>query len=146
LSIEEERVVANDYTIRFRKRFYQLLQPIYPGQRGGRVVIELRLDGKMAIRFCGKYLRYAKAPLGSSTGGAAPRPPEFSAFAADASKEAGPAPGEGAGPTGVQPASGRSGRTLAEPSPPDGGADDSHKWPWRPAEDHPWRKGSERKK
>jgi len=26
----EERVVANDYTIRFQNRFYQLLKPIYP--------------------------------------------------------------------------------------------------------------------
>ncbi len=51
LSIQEERVVANDYTIRFRNRFYQLLKPVHPGERGGRVVIELRLDGKMAIRF-----------------------------------------------------------------------------------------------
>ena len=51
LSIQEERVVANDYTIRFRNRFYQLLPPVHPGQRGGRVVVELRLDGSMAIRF-----------------------------------------------------------------------------------------------
>ena len=29
LSIQEQRVVANDYTIRFRNRFYQLLKPIY---------------------------------------------------------------------------------------------------------------------
>ena len=58
LSIQEGRVVANDYTIRFRNRFYQLLQPVYPGERGGKVVIELRLDGSMAIRFRGHYLKF----------------------------------------------------------------------------------------
>jgi transposase len=147
LSIQEERVVANDYTIRFRNRFYQLLKPIYPGQRGGRVVIELRLDGSMAIRFRGKYLRYAEAPLGSRPGGSAPRPPEFSALAADASlEEEGPVPGEGTEPPGVQPTTGRSGRTPAEPCPPDGEANDTQKRPRRPAEDHPWRKGFQRHK
>src|SRR5271165_5454559 len=48
LSHQEQRVVANDYTIRFRNRFYQLLKPVYPGRRGGKVVIELRRDGRMA--------------------------------------------------------------------------------------------------
>ena len=36
-------MVANDYTVRFRNRFYQLLKPVYPGQRGGKVVIELTI-------------------------------------------------------------------------------------------------------
>ena len=43
--------MANDYTVRFRNRLYQLDKPIYPGERGGKVVIEVRLDGTMAIRF-----------------------------------------------------------------------------------------------
>src|SRR5436190_11508246 len=99
LSLQEERVVANDYTIRFRNRFYQLLKPVYPGQRGGKVVIELRLDGEMAIRFGGRYLKYREVPVGCSPGGSAPRPPEFNALAADASgAEEGPAPGEGGEP------------------------------------------------
>src|SRR5262249_20128876 len=50
LSLQEERVVSNDYTIRFQNRFYQLLPPIYPGERGGRVVIETRLDGTITQR------------------------------------------------------------------------------------------------
>jgi hypothetical protein len=50
LSHQEQRVVANDYTIRFRNRFDQLLKPVHPGERGGKVVIEVRLDGSMAIR------------------------------------------------------------------------------------------------
>jgi hypothetical protein len=31
LWIQEQRVVANDYTVRFRNRFYQLLPPVWPG-------------------------------------------------------------------------------------------------------------------
>jgi hypothetical protein len=148
LAHQEERVVANDYTIRFRNRFYQLLPPAHPGQRGGRVVIELRLDGSMAIRFRGQYLKYREVTGGSSPGGSAPRPPEFSAQAADASggQEQGPTPCAEAGPAGVQPAGGRSGRTPAEPYPPDGGAKDNGKGQRRPAEDHPWRKPFQRQK
>lgn len=146
LSLPEERVVANDYTIRFRNRFYQLLKPVYPGERGGRVVIELRLDGSMAIRFRGKYLKYQEVP--GSPGGSAPRPPEFSALAADAragAEEGRASTGEAAAP-GVQPTGGRSGRTPAEPYPPDGAADDTKKGQKGPAKDHPWRKPFKRQK
>ena len=148
LSLQEERVVANDYTIRFHNRFYQLLPPVWPGQRGGKVVIEQRLDGTMAVRFRGRYLKYAEVPLGGSPGGSTPRPPEFSAWAADASagEEAGRVSPEETPAPGVQPAGGRSGRTPAEPYPPDGGAKDSKKGPHRPAEDHPWRKPFQRRK
>jgi hypothetical protein len=137
LSLQDKRVVANDYTIRLCNRFDQLLPPVYPGLRGGKVVIESRLDGTMAIRFNGKYLKFSEI---ACPGGSAPRPPEFNAFTADASREEeGPAPG-GTGPAGMQPAGGRSGRTPAEPYPPDGAAKDSGKPTKRPAEDHPWRK------
>jgi transposase len=147
LSIQEQRVVANDYTIRFRNRFDQLLKPIYPGERRGRVVIELRLDGSMAIRFGGHYLNYRELPPAAGLGGSAPKPPEFDAWAADAREEAeGRASGEEAPAPGVPPAGGRSGRTPAEPYPPAGGADDSKEGPRRPAEDHPWRKGFKRQK
>lgn len=138
LSIHEERVVANDYTIRLHNRFYQLLPPVWPGERGGKVVIELRLEGTMAIRFRDRYLQYAEV-LPEASG-------EFSALAADASgEEEGPVP-EGAGPTGMQPTVGRSGRTPAEPYPPDGEAKDTRKEKRRPAEDHPWRRPYKRKK
>jgi transposase len=147
LSLQEERVVANDYTIRFRNRFYQLLKPVYPGERGGRVVIELRLDGTMAVRFRGHYLNYQEVTAARRPGGAAPRPPEFSALAADASGEKeGPAPGAGTEPTGIQPTGGRSGRTPAEPYPPAGAGDDTAKGRRRPAEDHPWRKPFKRQR
>jgi hypothetical protein len=147
LSIQEQRVVANDYTVRFRNRFYQLLKPVHPGERGGRVVIELRLDGSMAIRFRGKYLKYQEVPAAGQAGGSAPRPPEFSALAADASAgETGPAPQPGSGPAGVQPTVGRSGRTPAEPYPPDGAAKNSGSKQRRPAENHPWRSGFKKAK
>jgi transposase len=76
LSIQHERVVTNDYTVRFENRIYQIGKPVYPGLRLGRVRIELRLDGTMAIRFGDKYLTYQEVPArGEALGGAAPRPP-----------------------------------------------------------------------
>src|SRR5262245_20299972 len=147
LSIQEERVVANDYTVRFRNRSYQLLPPALPGQRGGRVVIELRLDGALAIRFQGRYLKYRELPAGCSPGGSAPSPPEFSALAADARGEAeGSTPLAEAEPLGIQPTAGRSGRTPTEPYPPNGAGDDNAKAQRRPSATHPWRKPFKRQK
>jgi hypothetical protein len=147
LSIQEERVVANDYTIRFQNHFYQLLKPIYPGERGGRAVVETRLDGSLAIRFRSHYLKYQKVTPEAQVGGSAPKPPEFSALAADASvEEKDRDPQEEARSPGVQPTGGRSGRTPAEPYPPDGEADDTRKRAKGPAKDHPWRKPFKRPK
>lgn len=147
LSIQEQRVVANDYTIRFHKRVYQLLKPIYPGERGGKVVIERRPDGSMAIRFGGHYLKYQEIAPPAVAGGSAPRPPEFSALAADARAraEAGRASEEAAAP-GVPPTGGRSGRTPAEPYPPTGGGDHTPKPKKSPAKEHPWRRPFKRPK
>jgi Helix-turn-helix domain len=148
LSIQEERVVTNDYTVRFRNRFYQLLPQVWPGQRGGRVVLEVRLDGELAIRFGSRYLKYQEVPLGCSPGGSAPRPPEFSALAADARGEGEEGRGSVEEPaaSGVPPTGGRSGRTPAEPYPPDGAEEDTAKARGRPAKDHPWRKPFKKKK
>jgi transposase len=141
LSVQYQRVVQNDYTVRFQNRIYQVGKPIYPGLRGGRVVIELRLDGSMALRFRDRYLNYREAVAGGCAGGSAPRPPEFNALAADASEEEGGRTAQASvRPAGVQPTAGRSGRTPAEPYPPDGVAEDSQKGPRRPAADHPWRR------
>jgi len=146
-SVQEQRVVANDYTVRFRSRFYQLLKPIYPGERGGRVMIELRLDGSMAIRFGKHYLKYQEVAPGAGLGGSAPKPPESSASAADArGKQTEPGPVEAARPAGVQPAAGRSGRTPAEPYPPDGAGDDSPARKKSPGKEHPWRRPFKRPK
>ena len=70
LSVQVERVVSNDYVVRWANRHYQLLPPVYPGERGGRVVIEQRLDGSMVIRFGKRYLVYREvvATEGSASG------------------------------------------------------------------------------
>jgi len=145
LSIQEQRVVSNDYTIRLHNRFYQLLPPIYPGERGGRVVVEARLDGTLAIRFQQHYLKYDEMVASTCLGGSAPKPPEFSALAANAKGvKKGRTPDTEARP-GVPPTARRSGRTPAEPYPPDGGKEHKAKGRRRPAKDHPWRKPAKKR-
>jgi hypothetical protein len=73
LSIQVERVVANDYVVRWANRFYQLLPPVFPGERGGRVVIEERRDGTVAIRFGKRYLKYREILATERSGGVEPR-------------------------------------------------------------------------
>jgi transposase len=143
LSIQEQRVVANDYTVRFQNRVYQLGKPVWPGERGGKVVIELRLDGTMAIRFGSRYLDYHEVGRRGEALGALPPDPRSLAPSrpTPGGKETAPASGEEAGAAGVQPTGGRSGRTPAEPYPPAGASEDSHKGPRRPAANHPWRRG-----
>jgi hypothetical protein len=144
LSLQQMRTVANDYTVRFENRSYQLDKPIYPGERGGKVVIEVRLDGSMAVRFGEHYLKYREiVPRSAVLGGSAPQTPRSLAHGGPtpAGKEKGPTSTKEAEPSGVQPTGGRSGRTSAEPYPPDGEAEDTKKGPHRPAADHPWRRG-----
>jgi transposase len=144
LSVQQQRTVANDYTVRFENRVYQLDKPIYPGQRGGKVVVEVRLDGSMAIRFREHYLKYHEiVPRSAALGGAAPQTPRSLAQGGPTPEgaEEGPTSAKEVEPSGVQPTGGRSGRTSAEPYPPDGGEEDSKKGPYRPAADHPWRRG-----
>jgi transposase len=143
LSLQEQRTVANDYTVRFENRHYQLDKPIYPGQRGGKVVIEIRLDGSMAIRFGKHYLKYHEIVATPALGGSAPQPPRSLTHPGptpEGEKEDS-ASSKDAESSGVQPTGGRSGRTSAEPYPPDGAAEDTKKGPYRPAADHPWRRG-----
>lgn len=83
LSVQERRVVTNDYTVRYHNRCFQLHKPALPGLRQGRVVLEERLDGTLAIRFGARYLDYHEIDVSRRRpGGSAPRPPEFNAFAA----------------------------------------------------------------
>jgi hypothetical protein len=52
LSQVEERIVTSDYTIRYQGKMYQIARgDIRPGLRGGRVRVEQRLDGSMAVKF-----------------------------------------------------------------------------------------------
>jgi len=61
LSQVEERVVANDYTRRYARQIYQMARgDIRPGLRGGRVRVEKRLDGSLAVRFRNRYLTIAE--------------------------------------------------------------------------------------
>ena len=51
LSQAEERFVTLDYTIRYQGKIYQIgRDDIRPGLRGGRVRVEQRLDGGMAVK------------------------------------------------------------------------------------------------
>jgi len=154
LSIQETRTVASDYTIRLHNVLYQLLQPAYPGLRGGKVIAEKRLDGSLHLRFKGQYLKYK--PLGpakalgalppdevskslTSRFGASPRSSSHQGITAEPDKPKGCA-AKAAQPSAVYPAAGRSGRTPAEPCLPDGTEEPIRKQPWRPGPGHPWRK------
>jgi hypothetical protein len=68
LSIQEERVVSNDYVVRFANRFLQVLPPAYPGLRQGKVVVEQRLDGSLWLRFGERYLKYREIGPAERTG------------------------------------------------------------------------------
>jgi hypothetical protein len=122
LSIQEERVVTNDYTVRFRNRFYQLLPPAWPGLRGGKVTIECRLDGSMAIRFQTRYLPYREIAASK----AAP---------AEQAQEEGRPPEEATGERG------RSAEKAADGACGSPGEERPGKGRRKPAADHPWRQG-----
>ena len=53
----EERIVTSDYTLRYQGKVYQRgRSEIRPGLRGGRVRVEQRLDGSLAVQFRQRYL------------------------------------------------------------------------------------------
>ena len=142
LSIQEERVVMNDYTIRFENRVYQLLPPALPGQRGGKVIVEKHADGSMKIRFKGRYLDFKQVEEASETLGALPPNPRSLSLGPIPVIEPHKASNPIGSPTGsitVQRTGGRSGRTPALPCPPAGNRCGTSKASWRPAPAHPWR-------
>ena len=58
LSHVEKRSVANDYTVKYEGRIYQIdRKDIRPGLRGSSVRVEKRLDGSIALRFQDRYLQ-----------------------------------------------------------------------------------------
>ena len=149
LSHQTMRVVANDYTIRFENQVYQLLPPAWPGERGGKVTVEWRLDGSMHVRFKDKYLPYRRVEEKSSKegdGGAMSLAQEpipagvkgTSAPAGQAAKHKRDRADASTRPAVHRPA-GCSGRTPALPYPSGGGSCGNGKDSWRPASDHPWR-------
>ena len=54
LSVKEERVLRNDFTISYENKFYQILDRI----NGRKVTVEQRLNGRMYITYKGKRLSY----------------------------------------------------------------------------------------
>jgi hypothetical protein len=153
LSHQTMRVVANDYTIRFENEVYQLLAPAWPGERGGKVIVEWRLDGSMHVRFKNRYLPYRRVEQKSSKEGdgggmsLAPEPIPAGQKATSARTVPGQAAAgkqrdradESTRPAVHRPA-GCSGRTPALPYPSGGGSCGIGKEAWRPAPNHPWRK------
>lgn len=140
LSLQEKRTVANDYTIRLAGRVYQLYKPVWPGERGGQVTIEKRLDGSMHIRFQQRYLTYGaiggkKEEDGKEVSLTDQRIPAVGPGARQAKSRA----GEPARPTAVHSAAGPSGRTPALPCHAGGKSCGSSKAAWRPGSEHAWR-------
>jgi hypothetical protein len=142
LSRQEKRYVENDYTIRYHNERLQILPPPHPGLRQGTVIVEERLDGTRHLRFHRKYLAYepVKVPLGALP--PAPRSLSHPGTPAEPKKSEGRIRQTNGRtrPSAVRPASGRSGRTPAEPCPPGGAPETTSRAPWRPAANHPWRK------
>ncbi len=156
LSVQDVRSVANDYTVRFRNRCYQLHPPAWPGLRRGKVVLEQRVDGKLLIRFGERYLAFHEilpkngaakngvvpnkevSAWDAALGGSAPQTPRSLAHLRPTPVAKNRDRTEVRSP-GVQPTVRRSGRTPAEPCPPNGKAKNKGSKLCRPAKNHPWR-------
>ena len=139
LSVQETRRVANDYTIRLDNHIYQLMPPAHPGLRGGRVIVQKRLDGSLHIRFKDHYLKYVVLPLPKASGALPPNPRSLALgrTPAEGRKKEGQA-AMATGPSAVRPALGRSGRTPAEPCPPKGNQSLPHTPTARPRPGRAW--------
>jgi hypothetical protein len=73
LSHVANRQISSDYTIRNDGRMYRIASKcIQPGMRGGKVRIELRLDGSMAVSFKGQLLEVTECDIAQKRG--APQP------------------------------------------------------------------------
>ena len=69
LSHVETRRVANDYTIRFQRKRYQIdRKAIVPGLRGGKVRLESRLDASLVARFGKHELALQRCHTGPQSG------------------------------------------------------------------------------
>jgi hypothetical protein len=138
LSIQDKRHVSNDYTIRLDNRLYQLLPPALPGLRGGYVILERRLGSGLHLRFKGHYLKYKLCGRRGQSGALPPNPRSLSLCRTPAERKEEGLAAEATRPSAVRPAIGRSGRTPAEPCPPEGQATIASKQPYRRPPEHPW--------
>jgi hypothetical protein len=76
LSLVDTRQVANDYTIRFERKTYQITrESVRSGLRGAAVRIEARLDGSLAVRFQDRYLAIRECAPPAKTEPSIPKPP-----------------------------------------------------------------------
>lgn len=63
LSHQETRTVMNDYTISYHNTRYQIArESVASGLRGGKVIVERRLDGSIHVRFRDRYLTVTQLP------------------------------------------------------------------------------------
>ncbi|HXJ91333.1 MAG TPA: ISNCY family transposase [Terriglobia bacterium] len=86
LSQVEARVVTPDYTIRYQGKIYQIARAdIRAGLRGGRVRVEQRLDGSLAVKFRERYLNTTECQPRPKT----PAPPKPATTAKKAPTKAG---------------------------------------------------------
>jgi hypothetical protein len=69
LCVHDDRVVSNDYVVRWNNKHFQLEPPAYPGLRGGQVVVEERRTGEVVIRFGERELRYHEIQAEEQTTG-----------------------------------------------------------------------------
>src|SRR5260370_36446030 len=71
LSYVEERVVGQDFTIRYGGKYYQVArQQIKAGLKGQRVRVEERLDGSLVAQWSGKLLRITVCEAARATAAA----------------------------------------------------------------------------
>ena len=118
LSLQTVRTVASDYTVRHGGRRYQVeRRSLTGGLRGGKVVVEERLDGSMRLRFRNRYLRWH---------GVTPAGPNA-------------APAQRRGRRGAATSELPRDSTAAAPRRP--AAE-----PWHPPADHPWRQPFKKKR
>ena len=88
LSEQEERTVQNDYMVRWKNRIFQIDKPVYPGLRGGKVIVAHHMDGSVHLSFKNRILnshetsklthesKYCHtAPRGSMDISTSPHPP-----------------------------------------------------------------------
>lgn len=142
LSLQEKRRVNNDNTIRLDNQFYQLLGPTPALRRGLWVTVETRLNGTLHLRVDQTYVKYRRIGVAGQPGTLPPDPrslPLPRTPAGGGEKQGRVA--RATRPSAVRPASRRSGRTPAEPCPPQGTKTLPQKQPYRPPPDHPWRRG-----
>ena len=137
-SFHHRRSIANDYTFRFSNRLFQIQNASFGGGlRGKALRVEERLDGSIAARFRGRYLKIREL-----VGALPPHPRSLSdrAWRDAPKKDKGQLPLRDRQPSSLQPLTRPSGCSPAEPCPPVQHVHSTPKKPWRPPHDHPWRK------